>query len=101
MSDTVVGVSTGNGGMLGVGTNAPLYKSAFLNRADPEAELEAYERRLALALDVDQTERVLHHSPPPSSPLKAGCESSTSPAKTVWRDGGWVKDGSNSRLFFE
>ncbi len=101
VSDTVVGVSTGNGGMLGVGTNAPLYKSAFLNRADPEAELEAYERRLALALDVDQTERVLHHSPPPSSPLKAGCESSTSPAKTVWRDGGWVKDGSNSRLFFE
>ncbi|KAF2257963.1 WD40 repeat-like protein [Lojkania enalia] len=68
VSDTVVGVSNGRGGMLGSGTNAPLYKSMFLNSSDPEAELEAYERRLALALDVDQTDKVLDHSTPPSTP---------------------------------
>ena len=67
-SDTVVGVSNGRGGLLGSGTNAPLYTSMFLSRSDPEAELEAYEQRLALALDVDQTDRVLEHSPAPCSP---------------------------------
>jgi hypothetical protein len=54
-----MGISNGRGGILGSGTNAPLYKSMFLSRADPEAELEAYECRLALAFDVDQGDRVL------------------------------------------
>ena len=100
VSDTVVGVSTGNGGMLGIRTNAPLYKSAFLNRADPEAELEAYERRLALALNVDQTGRVLQHSPIPPYPLNAKHGSPTLSARPVWRDGGWMRDGVVSRLLF-
>ncbi|KAK1913409.1 hypothetical protein P3342_005345 [Pyrenophora teres f. teres] len=92
VSDTVVGVSTGRGRMLGSGTNAPLYKSAFLNRADPEAELEVYERRLALALDVDQTDRIFQHSSPPApqSPPHCGPASQTAHA---WRDGAWVNDG--------
>jgi hypothetical protein len=98
VSDTVVAVSTGRGRMLGSGTNAPLYKSAFLNRADPDAELEAYERRLALALDIDQTDRILQHS---SSPASSGSPRSgpASQAKHVWRDGAWVKDGVKSSLF--
>ncbi|KAI2484109.1 WD40 repeat [Pyrenophora tritici-repentis] len=88
VSDTVVGVSTGRGRMLGSGTNAPLYKSAFLNRADPEAELEAYERRLALALDVDQTDRIFQHSslPAPQSPSHGGPVPQTT---HTWRDGAW------------
>jgi hypothetical protein len=97
VGNTVVGVSTGRGRMLGSGTNAPLYKSAFLNRADPEAELEAYERRLALALDVDQTDRIFQHS---SSPLTQSPphDGAASQAKHVWRDGAWIKDGVSSRL---
>ncbi|KAF1944277.1 WD40 repeat-like protein [Clathrospora elynae] len=98
VSDTVVGVSTGRGGMLGSGTNAPLYKSAFLNRADPEAELEAYERRLALALDVDQTDRVLQYSQIRPSVHSTQSGGATSQAKHVWRDGVWIKDGANSLL---
>lgn len=99
VSDTVVAVSTGRGGMLGRGTNAPLYRSAFLNRVDPEAELEAYERRLALALDIDQTDRILQHSPAETSPrMRRSLLSSH--VKHVWRDGVWIKDGVNSRLFF-
>ncbi|KAI4926585.1 hypothetical protein J4E85_006879 [Alternaria conjuncta] len=98
VSDTVVAVSTGRGGMLGSGTNAPLYKSAFLNRADPDAELEAYERRLALALDIDPTDRILQHS---SSPVSSSSPHSgpASQAKHVWRDGAWTRDGVVSSLF--
>jgi hypothetical protein len=98
VSDTVIGVSTGRGGMLGPGTNAPLYTSSFLERADPEAELDAYERRLALAFDVDQSERILQHS---LSPLTIqSTEHCDSPvyAKHTWRDCAWIKDGISSRL---
>jgi hypothetical protein len=99
VSDTVVGVSTGRGRMLGSGTNAPLYKSAFLNRADPEAEMEAYERRLGLALDVDQTDRIFQHSSSPAS-HSSPPGGTASQAKHVWRDGAWIKDGVHSRLSF-
>lgn len=99
VSDTVVGVSTGRGGMLGSGTNAPLYTSSFLNRADPEAELEAYERRLALALDVDQTDRVLYHSPTPSIFHGEHQFGSSSRSKHSWRDAAWVRDNVTSGLF--
>ncbi|CAO2651096.1 Nn.00g093930.m01.CDS01 [Neocucurbitaria sp. VM-36] len=95
VSDTVVGVSTAQGGMLGRGTNAPLYKSSFLNRADPEAELEAYERRLALALNVDQVDRILQHSPVSLSPYSKKLGGATLDVKHVWRDGAWIEDGHN------
>jgi len=98
VSDTVVAVSTGRGSMLGRGTNAPLYRSAFLSRADPEAELEAYERRLALALDIDQTDRILQHSPAYLIPQRLHQREITL-AKHVWRDGVWIKDGVHSRWF--
>jgi hypothetical protein len=102
-SDTVVGVSNGRGGMLGSGTNAPLYTSMFLSRFDPEAELEAYERRLALAFDVDQTDRILEHSTSPSNPLAGKSSIATSSpsihTKHVWKDNAWTKDGITSRLF--
>jgi hypothetical protein len=99
VSDTVVGVSTGRGGMLGSGTNAPLYTSTFLNRADPEAELEAYERRLALALDVDQTNRILCHSPTPSIFHSGKQSGSLSELKHSWRDGAWFRINVTSGLF--
>jgi hypothetical protein len=98
VSDTVVAVSTGRGGMLGTGTNAPLYTSTFLNSADPEAELEAYERRLALALGVDQTDRVLQHSSPPPTIPNATHHDMAVHTKHNWRDSAWIKDGVTSRL---
>jgi hypothetical protein len=99
VSDTVIGVSTGSGGMLGSGTNAPLYKSSFLNRADPEAELEAYEHRLALALDCDQTDRILQYSPSSSGYRNERHGGTTPYAKHTWRDGAWIKDGFVPCLF--
>jgi hypothetical protein len=98
VSDTVVGVSDGRGGVLGSGTNAPLYTSMFLSRSDPEAELEVYESRLALAFDVDQSDKILEHSSPgPSSPSATKSNSSVtsvgSPSRHVWKDNSWTKDG--------
>ncbi|KAH8708647.1 WD40-repeat-containing domain protein [Phaeosphaeriaceae sp. PMI808] len=93
VSGTVIGVPTGRGGMLGSGTNAPLYTSSFLNRADPEAELEAYECRLALALDVDQSNRILQYSATACTPQSATCRSTAPYPKHTWRDGAWIKDG--------
>lgn len=101
VSDTVVGVSNGRGGMLGSGTNAPLYTSMFLSRSDPEAELEAYERRLALAFDVDQADRVLKHSTPLSGLAKASSNAASTPVgnkKHVWRDNTWAKDSGSPCL---
>jgi hypothetical protein len=103
VSDTVVGVSNGRGSIYGSGTNAPLYASMFLNRSDPEAELEAYERRLALAFEINQADRVLDHtSPPPKSPLLGSPgstnSSSSSPGPPLWRDNAWIKDGVTTRL---
>lgn len=95
VNDTVVGVPNGRGGLLGSGTNAPLYTSMFLSRPDPEAALEVYEQRLALALDIDQIDRILDHSTP-TSPLTATPNSTPSPTRGsahVWRDSAWIKDG--------
>lgn len=99
VSDTVAGVSSGSGGILGIGTNAPLYRSAFLNRSDPEAELEAYKCRLALALDVDQTERVLRHFSTFKCLQAPNHWGATSNTAHTWRDGAWVKEKVTSSLF--
>lgn len=98
VSDTVVAVSNGRGGMLGSGTNAPLYASTFLNRADPEAELEAYECRIALALDVDQTERILQHTPMLATSHSASHGGGSSHGRHIWRDSAWTEDYVSPRL---
>ena len=99
VSDTVAAVPTGNGGMLGSGTTAPLYTSTFLNRADPEAELEAYERRLALALEVDQTDRILQYTPLPFIHLGARHNNAPPHKLHFWRDSAWVQDDVKPCLF--
>lgn len=102
VSDTVVGVSNGRGGVMGSGTNAPLYTSMFLSRSDPEAELEAYERRLALAFDVDQADRVLNHTPAELNSTKSSPNagpSTRNQTRHVWRDNSWAKDNPTTSLF--
>jgi hypothetical protein len=101
-SDTVLAVSNGRGGMLGSGTNAPLYTSMFLSRTDPEAELEAYERRIALALDVNQIERVFDHSslvPSSDSCVLRTTLPSPTGARHVWKDSSWTRNDFVTRLF--
>jgi meiosis-specific APC/C activator protein AMA1 len=55
-----LGVSNGRGGLMGSGTNAPLYTTSF-SAARPRAqeESENHENRLAHALELDRVSRVL------------------------------------------
>jgi hypothetical protein len=99
-SDTVAGVSDGRGGVLGSGTNAPLFTSSFFDRADPEAELETYERRLALALEINQSDRVLQHLPMPEHRNCKQHTSRTPYPHHVWRDSAWTHDNIKPRLCF-
>lgn len=92
-SDTVLAVSSGNGGLLGTGTNAPLYTSMFLNRSDPDAEREVYERRIALALSISQVNRVLDYSRPTST------LASTRRSGHIWRDSTWTRDDISKRSY--
>lgn len=105
VSDTVIGVSNGRGGMLGSRTNAPLYTSMFLSRSDPEAEMETHERRLALAFNVDQSSRVLSEASPLDSPASSGGSESNRESmqsnrmKHVWKDTAWTREGSTMSWF--
>ncbi|KAL2352060.1 meiosis-specific APC/C activator protein AMA1 [Cryomyces antarcticus] len=110
-ADTVRSVSDGRGGRLASGTNAPLYRSLFLNRTDPKDDLEVYESRVALALGIDQSSRILGPTSPigdPGSPLSSPQPASSSsgalssPSRddshlpTVWRDNEWITEGSTT-----
>ena len=85
----VTGVSNGRGGLLGSGTNAPMFSSTFFNTETPHESQERFEGRLAFALDIDRTSRVLDlsHSRKrvPSTP-----EASPQRRNTIWKDGSWV-----------
>jgi hypothetical protein len=108
LSDSVAGVPNGQNGLLASGTNAPLYSSKFLARIDSSSELEIHERRLALALDLDLSSRILTHQAPcssqhltptksvsPSSPDRGSCNATGS---RVWMNNEWVREGSVARL---
>ena len=99
----VQGLPNGRGGVIGSGTNAPMYTSRFLDGETPDQDLERLEGRLAAALDIDQTSRVLEI---PGSPLKPGHASTGSLAskrrypfidsRTRWEHGTWVQEGAPS-----
>lgn len=113
VGDGVAGVSDGRGGLLGSGTNAPLYTSSFLCQPDHTSELEAHEHRVALAFDMDQYTRILAYHTPPENPIPPTRTARNSPARatedfcrtqecqgpTVWRDNQWTKDGVTTREF--
>lgn len=98
-SDTVLAVSNGGSALFGRGTNAPLYTSMFLQRSDPDAELEAYERRLALALETHRINRTPEQSTlnPTFFTVNLGKQLAWG---HVWRDGAWTRDAPTSRSFF-
>ncbi|KAI9804215.1 MAG: hypothetical protein M1825_001617 [Sarcosagium campestre] len=103
-STTAVAATTdGRGGLIASGTNAPLYVSKFLPAVSEKEDQETYERRLALALEIDQSRRVFDYgptaetqqTPSPSRKKRADAPpaSRTKPAtdsRVVWQDGEWV-----------
>lgn len=100
-SGPINGVPDGRGGVLGSGTNAPMYTSRFFERNTPDQDRGRLKGRLAVALDIDQASRVLNHSQSPDrsrgtkvSPGNSSSKSKQREPRTVWRDGQWVREGA-------
>ena len=98
------GVLDGQGGLLGSGTNAPMYTSRFFESNTPDQDRGRLEGRLAAALNIDQANRVFNHSQSPdrSRGTKINIGGSPSRSKhleqrTIWKDGQWIREESASR----
>ena len=101
---------SGREGLLGSGTNAPFYTSKFLEGSTPGETLEIYEKRLALAFDVDLAGRVLDIASTSMSLTPHSLGARTSPGKgwdrihhesqgrTIWKDNEWIREGYAPRM---
>ncbi|KAK7518636.1 WD40-repeat-containing domain protein [Phyllosticta citriasiana] len=93
VTDSVPGIPDGRGGMLGSGTNAPLHTTMFLTQTDSQRAQEEHERRLAHAMDIDQSSRVLGSFDRPAKP--PGENTSRAPS---WIDSQWIREGCTTML---
>ncbi|KAG4029323.1 hypothetical protein MFRU_016g00780 [Monilinia fructicola] len=96
------GISDGRGGLLGSGTNAPLYTTSFsASRPKAQEDFEKHEDRLAQALDIDRIQRVFEFrdplSTPPRTPLKSRSKRHKFDSRTVWNGTEWVLGGPEQK----
>lgn len=103
-SGPIRSVSNGRGGFISGGSNAPMYISHFFDNDTSDQDLDRMEARLAAALDIDQTSKVLDISRSSPSPRSVSACSIGVKRKrqfveprTRWRYGNWVQEGSSSR----
>lgn len=103
-SGPVQSVSNGRGGMIGSGTNAPIYTSNFFESGLSKFEQDCLEGRLAVALDIDQTNRVLntcrsteHGSTPVSNPKGTQRKYHSLESQPKWINGEWVVENLATR----
>ena len=104
MSGPVRGISDGRGGFVSSGSNAPMFTSHFFDEDTLEQDNGQLESRLAVALDIDQTRRILDIS---RSPIQGRSVSTGSigtkrkyvyfEPRTRWMNGQWVQEGSRLR----
>jgi hypothetical protein len=84
------------------GSTAPLHSANFFGNSDPVMDRDMHERRLALALDVDTSIRMISPSPVRSSscsPNNSSDHEHNISRKLVWKDNQWIKLSSTSGLF--
>ena len=98
MAPVSAGISDGRGGMLGSGTNAPLYTTSFsASRPKAQEDFEKHEDRLAQALDIDRTQRVFEFrdplATPPATPFDSRFKRHIFDTKTTWNGTEWVLGG--------
>ncbi|KAL8789043.1 MAG: hypothetical protein Q9195_007009 [Heterodermia aff. obscurata] len=98
-SGPINGVLDGQGGLLGSGTNAPMYTSRFFESNTPDQDRGRLEGRLAAALNIDQANRIFNHSQSPDRSRGTKIKIGGSPSKskfleqrTVWKDGQWIRE---------
>ena len=95
-------ISDGRGRFLSSGSNAPLYMAEFLDERTQDQEIETMENRIARALDIDQTERLIStvrtfREPRSASTGSIGLQrkQSSEHSKTTWSNGQWVRSCSS------
>lgn len=102
----------GQGRMLSSGSIARYHAPKFLDKRLPIEDTDLYEKRLALALDLDLSTKVLgsSSSSSPSSPRtpstpasslhspKARLGPAEAPSRTVWHDNEWRREGVIARM---
>ena len=96
-------ISDGRGGFIGGGSNAPMYSSQFVDDDNSDQDVDRMEARLAAALEIDQTSRILDISRSPASPRSASTGMIGTKRKrpyveprTQWRYGNWMQEDLQS-----
>ena len=104
-SGPIRSISDGRGGFLSSGSNAPMYTSHFYDEDILDHGSERMESRLAAALDIDLTSRVIDTSRTVRSNRSVSVNVAGVKRKSVnadrricWRDGAWTQDGFQSRM---
>lgn len=102
----------GQGRLLSSGSTARYYAPKFLDKRLPIEDTDLYEKRLALALDLDLSTKVLgsSSSSSPSSPRTPSTLASSlhspkmklgpaeAPSRTIWQDNEWRREGLIARM---
>ena len=95
-------ISNGRGGFLSSGTNAPMYIADFLEEHTQDQEIETMQNRIAEALGIDQTERLISTVRTLGEVRSASTGSiglqkkqSSEVTKTKWINGEWVRSCSS------
>ncbi|KAI7280948.1 WD40 repeat-like protein [Hortaea werneckii] len=95
VTEGVASTTTGRGGRVTSGTSAPHYTADFLRKTSATEEEVRHSRRLALAMDLDRSPKILDHSSPPTR--SSGTNSAPQSASgRVWRDSAWELEGPSS-----
>lgn len=83
------GITSATGGLIASGTTAPLHTASFLDQDTDADQTVGHERRLALALDIDQASRILLQTSQPGETMP---DLAQKPRRFDWRDSSWTRD---------
>lgn len=99
-------IPNGRGGFLSSGSNAVMYTAEFLDQRSPSQEAETLENRVARALDIDRTKRLIHTNRVPEAPRSASTGSiglskrdTQAGLRTKWINGEWVQSSSSRTCY--
>lgn len=91
VTEGVASTSNGRGGRVTSGSNAPHYAAEFLHRQSQTDETLTHGRRLAHAMNISQSGRVVEQTSPPSSPTSPNSSTPSSPTSVSWQDCTWKR----------
>ena len=91
VTEGVASTSNGRGGRVTSGSNAPHYAAEFLHQRSQNDETRTHGRRLAHAMNINQSGRVVEYISPPSSPASPSSSTPSSPTSVSWKDCTWTR----------